>query len=181
MLAGWIIAGIALFAVILAFEERSGLLRVGTAAPDFSARLSDGTQFHLADYRGKSPVVLYFYPADFTMGCTQQACAFRDSYSQLRDAGAVVIGISGDTDSSHARFSKEYHLPFPLISDAGHALCRAYGVERLGGLIGPPKRVTYVIDKEGIVRAAIHHEMIMQRHVEDVRETLIKIAGSAQD
>lgn len=181
LVAGWIITGIALLAIALAVEERSGLLPVGKPAPDFSATLSDGAAFRLADYRGSRPVVLFFYPGDFTMGCTQQACAFRDSYSDLRDAGAVLVGISRDTDASHRRFSAEYRLPYPLISDTGRAIIRAYGVERLGGLVGLPKRVTYVIDKEGIVRAAIHHEIVMQRHLEDVLESLRKIKEGDQD
>lgn len=181
MLAGWFIAGVIFLAVAISIEERSGLLPVGTPAPGFTATLTGGTKFSLSDYHGKNPIVLFFYPADFTMGCTQQACAFRDNYRELRDAGAVLVGISRDTDSSHVRFSREYRLPYPLISDARGAIIKAYGVERLGGLIGPPKRVTYVIDKEGIVQAAIHHEIFMQWHVVDVREALEKIRGSDQD
>jgi peroxiredoxin Q/BCP len=171
-LAGWIIGIIVALAIALAVEERSGLLAAGTPAPDFSASLSTGKRFALADYRGKNPVVLFFYPADFTQGCTQEVCEFRDGYDALAGEGAVVIGISQDTHSSHARFSEEYHLPFPLVSDADHAISRAYGVERLGGFVPMPKRVTYVIDEEGIVRAAIHHEFMIHRHIDEVREAL---------
>ncbi len=180
-LAGWIFAGIVLLAIAVAVEERSGLLRVGDPAPDFTATLADGSRFRLTDYRGKNPVVLFFYPADFTLGCTQQACAFRESYSDLLDAGAVLIGISRDTDSSHVRFATEYHLPYPLLSDSNCVIGKAYGVDRLGGLIALPKRVTYVIDKEGTVRAAIHHEIMMDWHVKEVREALKGIKERVQE
>ena len=176
-MAAWIIAGIVLIIVALVIEERTGLLDVGDPAPDFTATLSNGERFALTDYHGKSPVVLFFYPADFTQGCTEQACAFRDTYEDLRGAGAVLLGISSDTDSSHARFAQEYRLPFPLISDTGRAIIRAYGVERLWGLVPLPKRVTYVIDKEGIIRSVIHHEINMQRHVDDARMALKRLAG----
>ena len=174
-MTGWIIGAVVLIAVALAVEERSGLLRVGTMAPDFTVTLNTGKRIALTDYRGKNPVVLFFYPADFTQGCTQQACSFRDNYKELERAGAILLGISWDTDSSHAQFSRENRLPYPLISDTSRAIIRAYGVERLGGLIALPKRVTYVIDKEGIVRATIHHEIMIQRHVSDVRDALTRI------
>ncbi len=174
-MSGWIFGIIVVLAIALAVEEGSGLLPASTRAPDFSALLSTGKRFALADHRGKNPVVLFFYPADFTQGCTQEVCAFRDVYDALIEEGAVIIGISQDTHSSHARFSEEYRLPFPLISDADHAISRAYGVERLGGFVPLPKRVTYVIDEEGIVRAAIHHEFMIHRHVDEVREALKRI------
>jgi peroxiredoxin Q/BCP len=176
-MAGWVIGAIVLLAVGFALEERSGLLRVGTQAPDFAATLSIGNRIALRDYRGKNPVVLFFYPADFTQGCTEQVCAFRDSYKKLEEAGAVLIGVSNDTDSSHVRFSQTFRLPFPLISDPDRTISKAYNVERLGGIIALPKRVTYVIDKEGTVRAAIHHEIMIGRHVTDVLEVLKKIGG----
>ncbi len=169
---GLIAGTVIVLVVAIAIEERSGLLRVGAVAPDFSAPLSTGKTFVLSAYRGKNPVVLYFYPADFTAGCTQEACAFRDNYKQLEEKGVMLVAISHDPATSHARFSKEYALPFPLISDTNRAIGKAYGVDRLGGLIPLPKRVTYVIDTEGKVRASIHHEVMMQQHVADVIEAL---------
>ncbi len=172
-----IIGAALLLALGLLVEERNGLLRVGMPAPDFASTLSDGSPFMLMDYRGKSSVVLFFYPADFSSCCTEQACAFRDGYSEIKEAGAVLFGISWDSDSSHVRFSEMHELPYPLISDSNGAIGKAYGVERLGGWLHVPKRVTYVIDRKGIVRAAIHHEILMHRHVEEVRETLNAIDG----
>jgi thioredoxin-dependent peroxiredoxin len=173
----WIIAVVVLGGVALMVEERSGILQVGTTAPDFSATLSNGNQIALRDFRGKNPVILFFYPADFTQGCTREACAFRDSYKALEEAGAVLIGVSQDSDSSHTRFSQEYQLYYPLISDTDRAISRAYGVERLNGRIPLPKRVTYVIDKKGVVRNAIHHEIMMGWHVTDVQRALTELAG----
>ena len=174
---GWITGAALLLVLGLLVEERNGLLSIGMRAPDFASTLSDGRPFKLSDYRGKSPVVLFFYPADFSSGCTEQACAFRDIYSEMRQTGAVLFGISRDGDSTHARFSETYMLPYSLISDGNGAIGKAYGVERFGGWMPLSKRVTYVIDTEGIIRAAIHHEILMHRHVEDVREALNAIAG----
>lgn len=176
-MAWWIIVILVLGGTALVLEERSGILRAGTTAPDFSATLSNGKQIALRDFRGKNTVVLFFYPADFTQGCTAEACAFRDSYKTLEEAGAVLLGVSRDTDASHVRFSQTYQLYYPLISDSDHALSRAYGVERLNGRIPLPKRVTYVIDKEGVIRAAIHHEIMMGWHVTDVQRALAEIAA----
>jgi thioredoxin-dependent peroxiredoxin len=172
IVTGWIAAGVVLLVLALIIEERRGLLAVGDPAPDFTAVQGNGNRFRLADYHGKNPVVLFFYPADFTQGCTLQACAFRDSYTDLQAEGAVIVGISRDDDSSHTRFSQEYHLPYPLISDRDGTIGKAYGIERAWGLLPIPKRVTYVIDKKGIVRAVIHHELLMRQHVLDVREAL---------
>jgi peroxiredoxin Q/BCP len=176
-LAVWIIILLAVVAVAIALEERSGILEPGTPAPDFSATLSNGERISLREFRGRNSVVLFFYPGDFTQGCTRQACAFRDGYTELTEAGAVLFGVSSDSDASHRDFSQTYRLPYPLISDVDRAISRAYGVERLGGALPLPKRVTYVVDKEGIVRAAIHHEVMIGRHVTDVREALRQLAG----
>lgn len=166
----------AIVAVVLVLAvmavERSGILAEGTAAPPFTGRTEAGETIRLTDYAGKSVVVLYFYPADFTPGCTEQACAFRDAYQDLRDAGAVVLGISADPDASHRKFSATYRLPFPLINDSERVIARAYGVLRLGGLVPMPKRVTYVIDRKGVIRLAAHHEIRMRQNVEEVREIL---------
>ena len=122
---GWIIGAALLLALGLLVEERIGLLRIGMPAPDFSSTLGDGRPFKLSDYRGKSPVVLFFYPADYASGCTEQACAFRDIYSEMRQTGAVLFGISRDSDSTHARFSETHRLPYSLISDGNGAIGKA--------------------------------------------------------
>jgi peroxiredoxin Q/BCP len=124
--------------------------KVGQPAPSFSAKDQAGRTVQLADYKGRSAVVLYFYPKDDTPGCTAQACSLRDGHGALLAAGAVVLGVSADDVASHAAFAKKYELPFPLLADANKAIMAAYGVKM--PLIGIARRVTFLIDKEGVLR-----------------------------
>jgi len=151
------------------------MLRPGTPAPDFTATLDDGSTFRLADERGKRHVVLYFYPKDFTPGCTAQACSFRDNYDAIRARGAVVIGVSADDTASHARFRERHALPFPLIADPERRLHELYDVK--GWLPFLPPRVTYVIDREGIIRAALRHDLRVSAHVPEVLAALDRLTG----
>jgi peroxiredoxin Q/BCP len=120
----------------------------GEPAPDFEAKDQDGNTVSLASFRGR-PVVLYFYPKDDTPGCTAEACSFRDSMSILRDHGIVVLGVSVDSEESHAGFASKYKLNFTLLSDRKKSIVRAYGVE---SPFGTAKRVTYIISPDGIIR-----------------------------
>jgi len=156
-------------------EERGVLVRVGEPAPDFSAMSHNGERIRLSDYRGKKNVVLYFYPKDFTAGCTEQACALRDNFQNLRNLDAVVLGISADDVQTHRRFASSCDLPFLLLSDSGKTIIKAYGARWLRGLVPFTKRVTYIIDKYGIVRDVIHHEVIMHEHVEDALKSLERL------
>lgn len=156
-------------------EERTGLLSVGDTAPQFVARLGDGEVVSLGNFRGKKHVVLFFYPKDFTRRCTKQVCLYRDNYSQIVDMDAVMFGVSYDLERSHSQFTERYNLPFPLISDTTAEIASGYGATRLGGRLLPPKRVTYVIDKEGIVRGVFHHEILIEKHVEGVLATLERL------
>jgi peroxiredoxin Q/BCP len=124
-------------------------LKVGDRAPDFTLTDEKGQQRSLKDYLGKKNVVLYFYPKDFTSGCTVEAQRFRDDYALFEGKGAAVIGVSLDSEKSHAKFSEKHSLPFPLLSDSGKGVAKAYGVLGLGGAM--TKRVTFVINKEGII------------------------------
>lgn len=151
------------------------MLRPGTPAPDFTATLDDGSTFRLADERGKRHVVLYFYPKDFSPGCTAQACSFRDNYDAIRARGAVVIGVSADDTVSHARFRERHALPFPLIADPERRLHELYDVK--GWLPFLPPRVTYVIDREGIIRAALRHDLRVSAHVPEVLAALDRLTG----
>jgi peroxiredoxin Q/BCP len=164
----------ALLLVMLA-AERWGTLPEGSRAPGFTAPASTGETIRLADFAGEKNVVLFFYPKDFTAGCTEQACAFRDAYEELRALNAVVFGVSGDTRASHEKFAGTHRLPYPLISDSSRAIARAYGVLRLGGVLPLPKRVTYVIDRKGVIRMVVHHELQMGRHVEEALAVLRRI------
>src|SRR6476659_3007477 len=125
-------------------------MKVGDRAPDFSAATHDGRTIRLADILGKRALVLFFYPQDNTAICTKEACAFRDSYEKFLAAGAEVIGVSGDSDASHTAFAQQHQLPFPLIADTDGSLRKLFAVPRTLGLF--PGRVTYVIDRAGIVK-----------------------------
>lgn len=124
-------------------------LKVGDRAPDFTLMDEKGHPRSLGDYLGKKTVVLYFYPRDFTSGCTVEAQRFRDDHALFEGKGAAVIGVSLDSKESHAKFSEKHALPFPLLSDSGKDVAKAYGVLGVGGLA--TKRVTFVINKEGII------------------------------
>lgn len=147
-------------------------VEVGQAAPDFSLQASDGKVFKLSEQRGKI-VVLYFYPKDDTPGCTAESCAFRDAYEDFKKAGAVVVGVSSDSGESHVKFAAKHRLPFTLLSDEGGKIRKLYGVKSsLLGLM--PGRVTYVIDRQGVVRHEFNSQFQATRHV---REALEVIAG----
>lgn len=119
-------------------------LSVGTDAPGFTAKDTNGNTVSLSDFAGKT-VVLYFYPKDDTPGCTKQASSFRDSYANYQGKDIVVLGVSKDDEASHQKFTQKYNLPFPLLADTDGAIIQAYDVD--GG--GYAKRVTYVIDGSG--------------------------------
>ncbi len=148
---------------------------IGQAAPDFTAPRTGGGEFRLSDLKGQRAVVLYFYPKDETPGCTAEACAFRDSYEIFVDAGAEVVGVSGDSVDSHERFAEHHELPFVLISDKGGAIRRLYGVKAKLGFW--PGRVTFVIDKDGIVRHVFSSQIDSVRHVEEALQTVTSVAG----
>jgi len=147
-------------------------LKVGDRAPDFTLTDERGLPRSLKNYLGKSPVVLYFYPKDFTPGCTAEACSFRDDYKLYEQKGAVVVGVSLDSVESHARFSEHYNLPFTLLSDNKKEVAKAYGVLGLGGLLA--KRVTFIIDRSGSI-AAIFSRVDVKQHSQEVLEALEKV------
>jgi peroxiredoxin Q/BCP len=126
-------------------DGQLGLLPVGAEAPDVVAVDAAGTKTHHASLRGQ-PVVVYFYPADGTPGCTKEACAFRDAWSRFQSAHVAVIGVSSQSRESHLAFEKERHLPFPLVADEDGTVQRAYGVSK--GLFGY-SRVSFLVDASG--------------------------------
>jgi len=150
----------------------------GDLAPDFRLPSSNAETARLSDYRGRSEVVLYFYPKDDTPGCTAEACTFRDHYESVRGAGAEVIGVSSDSSDSHQRFARRHHLPFVLVSDADGSVRRQYGVPRTLGLIAG--RTTYVIDRAGIVRHVISSQFQPTRHVAEALEVLRRLQRERQ-
>lgn len=143
---------------------------VGDQAPDFVATGQDGQEVRLSGYRGKEVVVLFFYPKDGTPICTQEACAFRDAYEEFVDAGAVVIGVSADSEEQHRSFAESHRLPYVLVSDRDGSLSRAFGVPKTMGFL--PGRVTYVIDQEGTVRLVFSAQMTADRHVQEALKAI---------
>lgn len=119
----------------------------------------------MSDLLGQHCVVLYFYPKDDTYGCIAESCAFRDQYEVFKDAGAEVVGISSDSRESHLAFATKYRLPFTLLSDTGHHVRKLYGVPATVGLI--PGRVTYIIDKAGMVRHIFNSQFNPTSHVDE--------------
>lgn len=119
-------------------------LAVGTVAPAFTTKDTNGNTVSLSDFAGKT-VVLYFYPKDDTPGCTKQACSFRDAQADYQGKNIVVLGVSADDEVAHQAFTTKYNLNFPLLADTDKSLIKAYDVD--GG--GYAKRVTYVIDPSG--------------------------------
>ncbi len=121
-------------------------------APGFELQDDTGTPRNLSDFRGR-PVILYFYPADDTPGCTKEACNFRDDYSAYQKAGITILGVSPDSVKSHAKFKAKYQLPFPLLADEGHKVCDAYGVwgpkKMMGREYEGVLRTTFLIDSNG--------------------------------
>lgn len=142
-------------------------VKVGEAAPDFTLPDHEGRPFTLSAQRGRV-VVLYFYPKDFTSGCTKEACHFRDAYEDFTDAGAVVVGVSNDSQESHRKFREAYLLPFSLLSDEGGEVKKLYGVG--GGIL--PGRVTFVIDKGGVIRHVFSSRIDMKAHVDEALKIL---------
>jgi peroxiredoxin Q/BCP len=127
-------------------------MTVGKPAPDFSLPDEKGKLHKLSDYKGKA-VVLYFYPADDTPGCTAEACDLRDDYHRYQKADTVILGVSPDDEASHEAFKKKYKLPFTLLADKGHKVCELYGVWAEKSMFGKKYfgviRSTFVIDAEG--------------------------------
>jgi peroxiredoxin Q/BCP len=154
------------------------MIAVGERAPDFTLPAGDGRSVSLADFRGKKVVVLFFYPKDETPGCTREACEFRDSYDRFGDAGAEVIGVSDDDVESHKKFASNHRLPMTLLSDVGGKVRERFGVKPLFGLV--PDRVTFVLDREGVVRHVFAARLRFGKHVDEALGVVKTLAsGSA--
>jgi thioredoxin-dependent peroxiredoxin len=143
-------------------------------APDFTAQAHNGQQVRLSDYRDKSVVVLYFYPMDGTPVCTKEACGFRDAYEEFTKLGAVVIGVSADSLDRHRAFAINRALPFLLLSDQDGSLRKAYQVPKTLGIL--PSRVTYVIDRQGVIRHVFSALFSGQEHVAEAMRIVREVA-----
>lgn len=148
-------------------------LAVGASAPNFTLTDQDGHRVSLSKYRNEQVVVLYFYPKDNTRGCTAQACGFRDAYEDFTEAGAVVIGVSTDGQGSHRGFVDKHRLPFTLVTDGGGALAKTYDVGKTFGLI--PGRVTFVIDRNGVIQHVFDSQINAKKHVSEALTTVKRL------
>ncbi len=154
-------------------NDMTAKIEIGSKAPDFSLPDQFGKRVNLGDFLGKSNLVLYFYPKDESYGCTKEACSFRDNYEVFKKAGAVVIGVSSDDISTHQAFAANHKLPFILLSDRDKTVAEKYGVGKSLGIL--PGRVTFVIDKQGIIRLMFSSQLNFEKHVTEAIETLTKM------
>jgi peroxiredoxin Q/BCP len=158
------IAYIFLFASCQGQNTHNKELKVGDSIPTFTLTDQDGKKFNSADHIGKSSLVIFFYPKDESMVCTKEACSFRDHYSDLVKAGAVVIGINGGSVESHKKFQTNDRLPYPLLSDSGNKVLNAFGVPKQFFMTG---RKTFVVDKTGKIVFTYNSSLKGSRHAEE--------------
>lgn len=154
-------------------------IKVGDQAPDFSLLAQDGSNVSLKDFAGKKSIVLYFYPKDNTSVCTREACLFKDQYEVFGKKDTEVIGVSSDSVESHLGFATAQHLPFKLLSDNDGQVRKLYGVPSTMGVV--PGRVTYVIDKNGVVRLVFNSQLDAQKHVDEALKVLAEIDQTNAD
>lgn len=138
------------------------MIKEGSTAPGFVGVDQDGQEIKLSNYKGKW-VLLYFYPRDNTPGCTKEACVIRDTHDQFEDLNAVVLGVSKNSEKSHRGFIEKFGLPFTLISDKDQKIIKKYGAD---GIV-MPKRVSFLIDKEGVVRK-VYKKVKPETHASEV-------------
>jgi peroxiredoxin Q/BCP len=147
-------------------------LKPGTPAPDFELPDQDGKMIRLSQFHGRRPVVIFFYPKDDTSGCTVEACRFRDDFAKFQAVDAEIFGISDDSAASHKKFATKFNLPFTLLSDKGGSVRKLYGVKKTLGII--PGRVTFIIDREGILLHIFSSLTAPSRHIEEALSALSK-------
>jgi len=143
-------------------------LSIGTTAPDFAAKDQNNKKVMLSDFRGRH-VILYFYPKDFTPGCTKEACSFQENMGVFKKHKIVVLGVSTDTVQSHKEFAKKHKLTYQLLSDEDKKIAKLYDVLGVMGIVGMSKRITYVIDKDGIIEE-VFTDVKPEEHAKDLAE-----------
>jgi len=152
------------------------MLKVGAAAPDFQADDQHGRRRTLDELLGRGRLALYFYPRDFTPGCTTEACSFRDHAESLAARGMNVVGVSTDGVESHARFAEHHGLNFPLLADLDRSIARAFGA--LQPLVGVAKRATFVIDRDRTILGVFHHEILVGKHLRRLEALMAQLPPS---
>jgi thioredoxin-dependent peroxiredoxin len=146
------------------------MLRPGTPAPPFALPDQSGTSVSLADLLHRGQLILYFYPADFTPGCTREACFIRDQHVGLLRAGVTVAGVSPQSSASHVRFAQRHSLPFTLLADTEKTVARLYGVVAPFGL--GVRRASFLIGRDGVIRDAIRADFSIAKHEDFFRRAL---------
>lgn len=146
------------------------MLEIGARAPAFELPDDRGNRVSLEDLLARGPLILYFYPADFTPGCTREACEIRDIHGDIASAGLQVVGVSPQDGASHARFRDKYGLPFALLSDVDKTVIRAYDVD--GPLGIGVRRVTYLVDADGTIRDRLQADLLIGRHTEFIENAV---------
>jgi peroxiredoxin Q/BCP len=154
------------------------MLKAGERAPEFTLPDETATDRSLTELLSTGAIVLYFYPADFTPGCTRQACVLRDLHDEIQRAGLRVVGISPQSPESHAKFRAKYNLPFVLLSDQHKAVIKMYGVN--GPLGIGVRRASYLIDGGRRVRDSVLADFMISRHAEFVRNAITLRAANPQ-
>lgn len=152
------------------------MIEPGERAPDFTLNDQDGRAWTLSDLLADGPLVLYFYPADFTPGCTKEACSIRDMHDDIAEAGMRVVGVSPQDSESHARFTKRHDLPFTLLADPERVAVRAYRVDGPMGV--GVRRATFLIGQDGLIQDAVLADLRIGRHEAFIRKA-IEAGGAA--
>jgi peroxiredoxin Q/BCP len=158
-------------------KDKTKSLTVGDPLPDIRLPDQKGEMISLRSCIGTSALVLFFYPKDDSLICTREACQFRDRYEEFKGGGVEVVGISDDSSESHASFAARHRLPFTLLSDVGGQARRRFGTGSTIGLL--PGRVTYVVDKQGVVRHIYRSQLQAKRHVRMALSALREEAESS--
>ena len=152
------------------------MLKIGDQIPEIALKDESDEWVSLHDFKGKHPLVVYFYPKDDTPGCTKEACEFRNEFDQFDQYDAKIFGISGDSVKSHQRFVAKHALNFSLLSDRDRQAEKAFGVPRsLFGLL--PGRVTFVIDREGVIQHVFSAQIDARRHTRESLEVIKKLTA----
>jgi len=146
------------------------MLAIGETAPDFQLSDQYGDSISLGEVLAKGKAIVYFYPVDFSPVCTAEACSFRDNFDRVAEIGTQIIGISPQSVSSHRRFSNQFTLPFPLLSDANKSVIRTYGVDGLFGI--GVRRVTFLIDQNKVVVNRVVSDLFVGSHTDLLKETI---------
>ncbi len=168
----FILAGLLIGVVfMISSMKKEKKIKEGDKVPSFVLKDQFGEDFNSLDFIGKTAMVIYFYPKDDTPGCTKEACSFRDTYQEFTDKNVKVIGISSDNVVSHKKFAEKYNLPFTLLADTKKVVRKLFGVpSSMLGMV--PGRVTYVVDKNGIVILIYNSMTNAESHIEEALKAL---------